>query len=57
MHLSIQYSSHSSLISHVFLLRFPQIKRTPLDVAEAYSKEEAAGVLRRHGAKRGGVSV
>ena len=34
----------------MLLLQCPQEGRTPLDVAEQNSKEEAAGVLRRHGA-------
>ncbi len=40
-------------LSDMLLLQCPQNRRTPLDVAERKSKEEAAGVLRRHGAKRG----
>ncbi len=40
-------------LSDTLLLQCPQTGRTPLDVAEENSKEEAAGVLRRHGAKRG----
>ncbi len=40
-------------LSDMLLLQCPQYGRTPLDLAEKYSKEEAAGVLRRHGAKRG----
>ncbi len=40
-------------LSDMLLLQCPQNRRTPLDVAELYSKEQAAGVLRRHGAKRG----
>ena len=45
-------SAYPSL-SDMLLLQCPQNGRTPLDPAEKYSKEEAAGVLRRHGAKRG----
>jgi hypothetical protein len=40
-------------LSNIFLLQCPQMGQTPLDWAEYYSMEEAAGVLRRHGAKRG----
>ncbi len=40
-------------LSDMLLLQCPQLGRTPLDVAEENSKEEAAEVLRRHGAKRG----
>ncbi len=40
-------------LSDMLLLQCPQGGRTPLDWAEMYSNEEAAGVLRRHGAKRG----
>ncbi len=40
-------------LSDMLLLQCPQYRRTPLDVAERYSQEEAAGVLRRHEAKRG----
>ncbi len=37
----------------MLLLQRPQGGHTPLDWAEEHSQEEAAGVLRRHGAKRG----
>ena len=40
-------------LSDMLLLQCPQNGQTPLDLAEENSKEEAAGVLRRHGAKRG----
>jgi hypothetical protein len=40
-------------LSDMLLLQCPQGGRTPLDWAELNSKEEAAEVLRRHGAKRG----
>ncbi len=42
-------------LSDMLLLQCPQFGRTPLDLAVSLSnsKEEAAGVLRRHGAKRG----
>jgi hypothetical protein len=40
-------------LSDMLLLQCPQGRLTPLDLAEKYSQEEAAGVLRRHGAKRG----
>ena len=37
----------------MFLLQCPQMGRASLDLAEKGEKEEAAEVLRRHGAKRG----
>ncbi len=40
-------------LSDILLLQCPQYGRTPLDLAEDNRKKEAAGVLRRHGAKRG----
>ena len=46
---SLTYLSLSDLLP----LQCPQMGQTPLDLAEEYSKEEAVGVLRRHGAKRG----
>ena len=44
-------------LSDMLLLQCPQDGFTPLDLAEENSKEEAAGVLRRHGAKRGAELV
>ncbi len=61
-HLFFTFLWHSSVysnsltypsLSDMLLLQCPQWGHTPLDVAEKKSKEEAAEVLRRHGAKRG----
>jgi hypothetical protein len=52
--LALYSNSHTyPSLSDMLLLQCPQEGQRPLDLAEKNSKEEAAGVLRRHGAKRG----